>query len=531
MRKGKLRYALIVPTIVSVSIVMTMALVVSTSSRYSEAQRQMVDNSQSAIDAVLAAQKTVVAEDGGTRCPYAEHSMLPLFSEHSGYQVTFAPASQVAPDTFDGAALAAFRDRPQAAEYYEHDMGASTFRYSVPVRWGLSCESCHGDVPVGEAAGLYSVSSSTTAYDQSMVGYTLYDILFSLLLAVVCVIAIWIPLRRRVTDPIERFAQETSRITPDKLDTRLDAQDLGARGELADLVARFNEMVADLQESYDAVEAKVRQRTDELSRAMDELSAHRQEVEALNEQLLEESAYKSEFFATISHELKTPLSSMLANVRFLRLELGDLRNPRENETFDDIERNGQALLTLINQILDAARLEAGRMTFEETVVDMLDLINAAESTFRPIAVSKMIDYRTEVDDSFPLVLTDADKMDKIIRNLVGNALKFTPIGGTVVLSLGYNEAAGTMDITVSDDGIGFEGVDTERIFERFYQSDRSETRTYGGTGLGLSLVKEFAELGGGTVRAVSLEKGARFEVTVPARIEEEAEDGGEDSRR
>lgn len=519
MRTGKLRYAIVLPTIIAVTVVMTLALVVATNSRYSEAHLQMVDNAQSAINAVTAAQKATSLESGRAECPYAADDVPLLFSENSTYRVSFVLPSQAGDNSFAKQAFGVFANDPAALQYSEHDSASATFEYAVPVKWSAACTSCHPGTEPGTVAGLYETSSSTTSYDQSMLGYTAYDILFSLLLAVLCVFVIWIPLRRRVTGPLERLAQETSRITHETLSTRLDSEKIGAQGELADLVSRFNTMIADLEASYDAVEAKVQLRTDELSRAMEELTVHRQEVEALNNQLREESAYKSEFFATMSHELKTPLSSMLANVRFLRLELGGMH---EEETFNDIERNGAALLNLINQILDAARLEAGRMKFDEEVVDLLDLINEAESTFRSIATSKMINYRLVIDDDFPLVVTDADKVDKIIRNLVGNALKFTPIGGTVQLAISYSSTESAIVIEVTDNGIGIEGVDTERIFERFYQSDRSETRTYGGTGLGLSLVKEFAELAGGSAQAIALEQGAQFKVVIPARCEEGA---------
>lgn len=517
MRTGKLRYAIVLPTIIAVTVVMTLALVVAINSRYSEANQQMSNNAQSVIDAVVAGQNAVALESNRAECPYAAANVPTLFSEHSTYHVSFVLPGRTDDNSFSQRAFGVFRNDPSALQYAEHDSASATFLYAAPVKWSGTCTSCHPGTVPGTVAGLYETTSPTAFYDQYMFGNTAYDISFSLFLAVLCVFVIWIPLRRRVTGPLERLAQETSRITPETLSTRLDPKDIGAHGELADLVARFNTMIADLEASYDAVEAKVQQRTDELSRAMIELTAHRQEVEALNEQLREESAYKSEFFATMSHELKTPLSSMLANVRFLRLELGGVY---EEETFNDIERNGEALLNLINQILDAARLEAGRMKLDEDVVDLLDVVNAAESTFRSIATSKMIDYQLVIEDDFPLVVADADKVDKIIRNLVGNALKFTPIGGTVRLALSYNRTEGAIAIEVTDDGIGIDGVDTERIFERFYQSDRSETRTYGGTGLGLSLVKEFAELSGGSAQAIALEHGAQFKVIIPARCEE-----------
>lgn len=219
----------------------------------------------------------------------------------------------------------------------------------------------------------------------------------------------------------------------------------------------------------------------------------------------------------MSHELRTPLASIIAFAEVW------LRSP-ESKTLEDIalmreiKRKGKELLATINNSLDAASIEAQRFAVDIVAVDLLDLVNDVESTISPLAGERELDLSVEVDPRLPLAATDPAIVHKILINLLGNAVKFTEPGGSVKLALSLDETAQNLEFRVSDTGIGIPEEDLKLIFERFRQADSSISRKYGGSGLGLSLVKEMTELLGGSVCVSSASGvGSEFTVRIPYR--------------
>ncbi|MBI4527578.1 MAG: response regulator [Deltaproteobacteria bacterium] len=245
-----------------------------------------------------------------------------------------------------------------------------------------------------------------------------------------------------------------------------------------------------------------------------ELNQNRQELEETNQKLVELDQVKSRFFANISHELRTPLTLLLAPLETLIQQHGATLAPDMRELLGIMQSNGMRLLKLINDLLDLVRLESGKMEVKREPVAVEPFLRGLGNAVRKTAEDRGIRLETTVDYNLDTVLTDSDKLEKILLNLLFNALKFTPAGGTVRLKAVRQN--GDMVLEVSDTGIGISDEKIQFVFDRFWQADTSSQRKYQGVGIGLALVKELAEVQGGRVGVSSeIGKGTQFTVRLP----------------
>jgi PAS domain S-box-containing protein len=223
---------------------------------------------------------------------------------------------------------------------------------------------------------------------------------------------------------------------------------------------------------------------------------------------------KEEFLATLSHELRTPLNAMLGWTRLLRM--GKLDTAGMNRALETIERNAHIQEQLIADILDVSRIVTGKLRVELRPIELASVIEAALDAVRPAAAAKGIHLEAETDVQ-GAVLGDPDRLQQVVWNLVSNAIKFTPAGGHVGVSL--TRAGPSAVVTVSDTGEGIAPELLPFIFDRFTQGDVSVTRPHGGLGLGLSIVRHIVESHGGKVQARSegRGRGAAFAVHLPVR--------------
>lgn len=225
---------------------------------------------------------------------------------------------------------------------------------------------------------------------------------------------------------------------------------------------------------------------------------------------------KSRFFANISHEFRTPLNLILAPLQQNRSQIPEVE-------IGMMRRSAQRLLRLVNQLLDLARIEGGLMKLEKRKLDLPAYISSVAHAFVPLAESEKIHYQIDIPERDYLASVDVDKLEKIIYNLLSNAFKFTPAGGTVSIHVNI-EGGRALRLNVSDTGIGIPDADRQKIFERFYQVDESTTRAYEGTGIGLALIKELVDLQGGRIQVESQAgKGSTFTVIIPIELVEETE--------
>jgi len=240
------------------------------------------------------------------------------------------------------------------------------------------------------------------------------------------------------------------------------------------------------------------------------------ELKKANEELATTSRLKSEFLANMSHELRTPLNSILGfSEIMLKNKKGNLTE-RDLKNLERINRNGTALLNLINEILDLSKVEAGKMDVKRQPVDVKKLIETQVELIKPVATEKGLSLKIELNQGPPEVQTDPDKVAQILKNLLSNAVKFTETGGVTVRVERGNRQEDPIEISVVDTGIGIPEESHEIIFEEFRQADGTTTRKYGGTGLGLSICRKFSQLLGGEIRVQSeVGVGSTFTFVLP----------------
>lgn len=252
-----------------------------------------------------------------------------------------------------------------------------------------------------------------------------------------------------------------------------------------------------------------------------ELENRNQELEIQKAQLAEASRLKTNFLSNMSHELRTPLNSIIALSGVLSRRLTNIIPEEEWSFLEVIERNGKNLLSLINDILDISRIEAGREKVDVSTIYVEKLIREIVTMLQPQAEQKGIQLIQERSDPELQFTSDADKCLHILQNIIGNAIKFTDKGSVKVTADMNGE---TMVITVSDTGIGIEARDLSAIFEEFRQVDGSISRRYGGTGLGLAIAKKYAVLLGGDISVKSTpDIGSVFTITLPLFYDEKVE--------
>lgn len=264
---------------------------------------------------------------------------------------------------------------------------------------------------------------------------------------------------------------------------------------------------------------QLKQASDELERKIQAATADiAQQNELLRRQAIEleqASALKSQFLANMSHEFRTPLNAMLGYTSMLLQGIaGQLPQPAKRQ-LGRIESNGRHLLTIINEILDISRIEAGRMPLQISTFRVPELIAEVRSELEPIILRSKLTITTDLARDLRTISTDRQKVKQILLNLFSNALKFTREGG-VTISARRVARENAVTIQVTDTGIGIAPADQKKIFEDFRQLDNSPTRAYGGTGLGLSICRRLTQMLNGRITVASvLGKGSTFTLTLP----------------
>ncbi|BAY96598.1 response regulator receiver sensor signal transduction histidine kinase [Tolypothrix tenuis PCC 7101] len=262
---------------------------------------------------------------------------------------------------------------------------------------------------------------------------------------------------------------------------------------------------------------QLKESNEQLLRKNQELERQRQQIHLQNLRLLEASRLKSQFLATISHELRTPMNAIIGFSQILlRPKFGQLTN-QQKDMVERILNNGKHLLMLLNEVLDFSKLEAGRFELKPEWVDLPKIIDATVAEVSSLAEVKNLSLSVQIDLENPLIFNDSSRIQQILVNLLSNAIKFTESGniGVEVSQLPTDSIA----ITVRDTGIGIASRDFKLIFEAFRQVDQSITRKYPGTGLGLAIVDSLVKMMNGKIILKSLlGVGSMFRIELPRQI-------------
>ena len=241
------------------------------------------------------------------------------------------------------------------------------------------------------------------------------------------------------------------------------------------------------------------------------------EIEEKSRELEIVSKHKSEFLANMSHELRTPLNAILGYTELILDNIyGDVPE-KIQEVLERLEKNGRHLLSLINDVLDLSKIEAGRLTLSLNEYSIGEVIQTVFTSVEALAAEKKLELKVKIPPDLSTARGDEQRIAQVLLNLLGNAIKFTEEGEVTVEASASNE---TILVSVSDTGPGLSEADQKKIFEEFLQADGSNTREKGGTGLGLAISKKIVEMHGGRIWVESaLGKGSTFRFTLPVRVE------------
>ena len=309
--------------------------------------------------------------------------------------------------------------------------------------------------------------------------------------------------RYLVVRPVRHLKSVADAIAAGQLNLRSEIQ---TGDEFEDFSEAFNRMLRNLTEA----QMRNRDLIATLAKQVDQFGM-------LNLALNESNRLKGDFLSTMSHELRTPLNSIIGFSEILVAD--DSLSAKQSRYAGNIMTSGRQLLVLINDILDLAKMESGKLRLRVDAVSPPDLCEQAAAMFRPAAEQKGVELRVSAAPAGPGdVQQDAGKLRQILSNLVSNAIKFTPEGGRVTVAAAAE--AGTLTLSVADTGVGIAPAEQASIFDKFRQASNPLTREQGGTGLGLSIVRELCRLLGGDVALHSdLGRGSTFTVTLPAKLQ------------
>jgi signal transduction histidine kinase len=321
------------------------------------------------------------------------------------------------------------------------------------------------------------------------------------------VLVFYFILTRLILSPVRKLRHTADKVQSGDLSIR---SQIRTGDEFEQLAEAFNNMLDRVEQS----QAQLRSMNQSLDLKLSELSE-------ANVGLYESNRLKSEFLANVSHELRTPLNSIIGFAELLEemARSDGSADPKRVRYITNILSSGRSLLEMINDLLEMAKIEAGRMEVNVEPTSISDLIEGLIGIMRPQAQRKEIEVHTRVAQNLPTVETDPGKLQQILFNFMSNAIKFTPAGGAVTIAadrVKRQDASDGVRLSVSDTGPGIPYDLQDVIFEKFRQADASHTREHKGTGLGLAICRELATMLGATVSLVSEPgRGATFYVDLP----------------
>jgi len=460
-----------------------------------------------------------VAEEGnGTHGPRMSVALIP--------REDFELAGQ--DDDYLADAVAFFQTRRDRDELFR-ELGSGEYRYLRAIRKSdllrIRAGSATGFAPRVDGFAIadplemvLSVRLRSDLAGQQLILNRLYIIAAGLFAGLLAIGVFWFITTRIILSPVRVLRDYAARVSQGNLNIR---SEITTGDEFEQLSDMFNEMLENIKASQD----QLRGANKSLDLKLGELAEH-------NVALFEANKVKGEFLANVSHELRTPLNSIIGFAELLQETLAERTGPvdeKRKRYSGNIISSSRQLLELINDLLDLAKIEAGRIDIHLAPVSLADSAEALINLIRPQAEKKDIELVVKTEPRLPVIQTDAGKMQQILFNFLANAVKFTPVGGRITLHVRGdrgNDPDGPVQrvrLSVTDTGPGINAQDQERIFDKFTQLDPSTTRAHGGTGLGLTISRDLAKLLQGRIEVDStVGQGATFTLVLPVEPEDKA---------
>ncbi len=436
-------------------------------------------------------------------------------SSFSGLDIAFIPIDSDDPSTFVTDATKAFQNDPDLAYYVStsQDGDRELYSYARPIRASnlralrdpqvSSFKAGAVEPAVADPLRAILVVLRTTHFGESQLQLSrTYIVITWLIAAVLALIVFYFILTKLVFSPVRRLRDTAERV---------GSGDITARSTI-----RTGDEFEVLSQNFNAMLDQIEETQSRLRRMNENLDLKVAELAEANVGLWESMNFKTEFLANVSHELRTPLNSIIGFAELLQVAAeGDSQaDPKRIRYLSNILNSGRALLKLINDLLDMAKIEAGRMEVHLEPVSIIDLVEGLTGIMAPQARAKSIELERQGEGTLPPIETDPGKLQQILYNFLSNAIKFTPEGGQVRIEASME--ADAVRLSVTDTGPGIASDMQDLIFEKFGQADASHTREFTGTGLGLAICRELAGILHSEISVHStLGAGACFSVTIP----------------
>lgn len=419
-----------------------------------------------------------------------------------------------------------------ARAYEAPDTSDIGYWYAQPLRATADCIQCHSgngatrrvvaalvvddsdntahptSAPTTSAAatliGIVSVDIPSQISNRQQLLNRVFILTAGLIAGTLAIVIFYLVTTRLILQPVRVLQETAEKVSEGDLNIR---SDINTGDEFQVLSETFNTMLANLKYSADQLRA--------VNKSLD---LRLGQLAESNVALYESNRLKSEFLANVSHELRTPLNSILGFAELLKEVTRSDNDAKVTRYITNINTAGHNLLDLINDLLDLAKIEAGRMEVRSEPLSLADLFEALTSVLKPLTEAKNLTILPTVAADVPIIETDPAKLQQILYNFMSNAIKFSPVGQTITLAAQF-ESAERIRISVTDNGPGIDQEKHHIIFEKFRQIDGSVTRQHSGTGLGLAISKELSTLLSGSIGLQSVAgAGATFYVILPVKI-------------
>ncbi|MCH8839768.1 MAG: HAMP domain-containing protein, partial [Planctomycetes bacterium] len=413
-------------------------------------------------------------------------------------------------------ALKLREDRPWEGKLDEKN---TEYLYYQPVFAKKGCITCHNnplvevywpDLQMGDLMAIVRVEMDASNTKRDQANNRAMLLVAAIATVFLAMVALYVVVRYLIVKPLRHLRDVSDSIRRGDVEQRAV---IHTGDEFEELGAAFNRMLRQLlrqQDELRSVNSELDQKIDEMAQA--------------NMRLFEMNQLKSDFLATVSHELKTPLNSIIGFSDLLGS--ADGLEEKQLRYASNIQHSGKQLLDMINDILDLAKIESGKMDIRLSDFNIATVVATQCDMARPLSEKKNIDLEYEFAPDLPFMTQDQGKIEQILNNLLSNAIKFTPDGGRINV-VAHRDRRGDLRLTVFDTGVGISESEQVLVFEKFRQGTtvlaigHAMTREYSGTGLGLSIVRELCRLLGGDITLESeLGKGSEFTVHLPWKLTE-----------